>query len=205
MIEYGLTLVTAATSEPVTLQEAQAFMRVTTSEEDALIEDQLIPAAREWCEEWTGRQFVSATYDLSLDRFPTDEYPWDERRTTYRPDAIRVPRPPLSSVTSITYMDEDGTSQTLSASLYRVDTKSIVGEITPAYGEVWPDTYDTTNAVTVRFVCGYSTVPASIKQAVLIVCQTMYENREETGPANLKDGPMTARRLLSAFRVLRFA
>lgn len=206
MIEYGLAVSTAATSEPVTLAEAKSHLRVVGAEDDDWIEDQLIPAARQWCEEFTGRQFVQATYDLYLDSFPSDAHLVGSGRSTYRGSEIRLPRPPLSSVTSITYLDGDGASQTLSSALYRVDTRGIVGSIAPVVGQVWPDTYDTTNAVTVRFVAGYSSVPPAIKQAVLIVVATLFEHREAVivGP-NAALVPFAAKALLYPFRVLTAA
>lgn len=103
-----------------------------------------------------------------LDRFP----PWE----------ISVPKPTLQSVTSITYVDTDGATQTLPPSAYLVDSKSEPGRITPAYGLVWPTTRWQTGAVTIRFVAGYAdsaSVPACIKQWMLVRLGTLWLNRAE--------------------------
>jgi len=88
----------APASEPITLTEAKAHLRVETdfTEDDTII-GTFISAARESCEARTGRQLVTATYALRLGGFPCG-------------DSIELPKPPLVSVTSITYVDTDGTT-----------------------------------------------------------------------------------------------
>lgn len=127
----------------------------------------LIQAAREYCETFTHRAFITQTWDLKLDAFPC----YDE--------AIWLPKAPAVSVTSVTYTATDGTSTTWSASLYTTDipTGPLAGRarIVPAYAEYYPSTRDVVNAVTVRFVAGYgaaSTVPQSIKAAMKILMAT---------------------------------
>jgi len=108
-----------------------------------------------------------------------DEFPPDARNCT---STIDVPVPPLQSVSSITYLDNNGDSQTLAASKYDVDASSEPGRIAPAFGETWPDTRDVNNAVTVTFIAGYTTaalVPDTIKHAIKMITGHWYENREE--------------------------
>ena len=59
-----LRLMTAATVEPVSLDEAKAHLRLTDSEEDALIRA-YITAAREVVERQTGYALAEATYAWS--------------------------------------------------------------------------------------------------------------------------------------------
>jgi uncharacterized phiE125 gp8 family phage protein len=115
-----LSLVTSATAEPVTRQQFKAHARITRDDEDGVIDGYLL-AARRYVETALRRQLVNATWRLTLDCFPA---------------CIDVPLPPLSSVSSITYVDTDGATQTLNSSLYRVDTYSQPGRITPAYDQV---------------------------------------------------------------------
>jgi uncharacterized phiE125 gp8 family phage protein len=166
-----LTLVTAPTSEPVTLEEAKTHCRVDFNDDDALLEGH-IAAAREYCENFTRRQFVTATYALRMDDLP---------------DEIVLPRPPLASVTSITYVDATGSTQTLSSSLYTVDTYVEPGRIVPAYNATWPSVRGHTNDVVVTFTCGaaVANVPARAKQAILLLVGHWYENREEIGIGNI--------------------
>jgi uncharacterized phiE125 gp8 family phage protein len=161
-----LSLVTSATAEPVTRQQFKAHARITRDDEDGVIDGYLL-AARRYVETALRRQLVNATWRLTLDCFPA---------------CIDVPLPPLSSVSSITYVDTDGATQTLNSSLYRVDTYSQPGRITPAYDQVWPATQAVTNAVTVTFVAGYgatyASVPQTIRQAICLLASHWYENRE---------------------------
>ena len=89
---------------------------------------------------------------------------------------------PLSSVTSITYLDTDGATQTLAADQYVVDAISQPARISRAYNVDWPDTRVQNNAVKVRFVAGYgvaSAVPQCIKSWMLIRIATLMENRQQ--------------------------
>lgn len=165
---------TAPATEPIALDEAtKRHLRIedAVTEDDALIVTD-IEAVRQWAETFTGRAFISQTWDLKLDWFPSGR--------------IVLPRPPVTAVTFIQYIDTAGTTQTLSSSLYRVELPTgplaAPAHIEPAYGETWPSTQSVSNAVTVRYVCGYGTkgvqVPANIRKAMLLRLGTLYEQRE---------------------------
>ena len=163
----ALTLVTAAAGEPLTLDDVKGHLKITSTDQDGEIVG-WITAAREWAETRTGRALITQTWDLKLDGFPVDGGP------------ITVPKPPLISVTSITYVDTNGVTQTWSSALYTVDAptgpQARSGQIWPAYNESYPGTRAQVNAVTVRFVCGYGAVadlvPASIRSAMKILIAT---------------------------------
>jgi uncharacterized phiE125 gp8 family phage protein len=185
----ALRLVTAPTSEPVTLTELKALLRVDTSDEDTLLAT-LLTAARQYAEEFQNRACVPQTWDLSLDCFPA---------------LIRLPRAPLASVTSITYLDGDGASQTLAANQYRVDTATEPGRVTPAYGVSWPATQTITNAVVVRFVAGWASaalVPAPIKHAIALLVSHWFEHREPALANGLTELPFAVESLLWQHRLL---
>lgn len=162
----ALVLNTAATTEPVSLTEARLHLRVDANEDSVLIES-LIKAATNQAQIFTHRQFINATWKLILDGFPTE---------------IVVPRPPLSSVTSIQYVDTAGATQTLATAGYQVDTDTEPGRIREAYGQQWPSTRDEMGAVTVTYVAGYgataTSVPEDIKAAIKLLVAHWYENRE---------------------------
>jgi len=184
----SLKLITAPAHEPVTLAEVKDHLRVDTTDEDALI-SALIIAARQWAEEYTGRQFMAATWDWMLDVIP---------------DGFSVPLPPLQSVTSIKYLDTDGAEQTLVSTAYRVDAISEPGRIALAYGQTWPSIYSVINAVTVRFVAGYTTVPEPIRQAVLIMVGELYEQRQDSASYQVNAVPFGVRALLAPYKVWSF-
>lgn len=198
-------IVTPPTEYPVSLAEAKAHLRVDLDHEDTEIQ-QCVAAATERAEEFRGEQFCTAVWRLALDRFPSacERIGWSE---TYPFDrgAIVPPRPPLISVASITYVDTNGATQTLSPSAYQVDAISRPGRIVPAYGESWPATRSQPNAVLVQYSAGYgaaSAVPAKIKQAILLMTADLFWNRgdEQTRPI-----PAAAENLLRSNRILRVA
>lgn len=166
-------LITAPDEEPVTLTEAKAQCIVETTAYDTIIGSK-IKSAREWVEDYTGRALMEQTWRTKLDRFPCG--------------VIYLNHPPLQSVTSITYMDTAGVTQTLSSSAYIVDTTSEPGRVGEAYGYTWPATRDQMGAVTIESVHGYEdsdAVPQAIKDAILVLIAELYQNREVSivGPA----------------------
>ena len=114
---------------------------------------------------WLGRALGTQTWDLVLDEFPCE--------------GIRIPLPPLQSVTYLRYVSpETGLETDLTVNTdYQVDVYSEPGWIMPG-ANGWPAIMDTINAVRVRFVAGYETVPPAIKQAVMLLAAHYYENRE---------------------------
>lgn len=193
----SLRMTSAPAVEPVTLAEAKNHLRITASnsDEDALISN-LIKAARQWCEAYTGCSFVLQTWQVKLDEFP---------------ECIKLPRGPVIAVSSITYLDTSGDSQTLASSSYRVDADTIPARVTEAYASTWPSTYPVTNAVTVTYTAGYEDtgssptddVPEAIQQAILLMVAHLFENREASSVAALTEIPMGVAALLGPYRVDR--
>lgn len=163
----SLTIYAQPAIEPVTLDEAKRHLRETDADNDALIVA-YIAAARQHAEDFLGRALISRTYDYKLD----DGWPCE----------IALPRPPLVSVTSVTYVDVNGATQTLSPSLYQVVAGMICGQIVPAYLAIWPLVRCQPDAITVRYVAGYGTttadVPDAIRMAILMLVGHFYANRE---------------------------
>lgn len=152
------SLVTAGTL-PVSLTEAKNHLRVTGNDDDVLI-DNLITSATTSAENDTWRRFTTQTYDVFYDNFANVEIPYGQ----------------LQSVTSVKYYDTDNVQQTLSSAVYDVDIVHDPGRVTLAYGQSWPSVYDRPNAIEIRFVCGYSTVPEDIKTAIKFKIEMLYGN-----------------------------
>lgn len=190
--EYQVKVITAPTVEPVTLTEAKVHVRVDHDADDAYIAT-LITAAREHCETIAWRAFITQTLELSLAGWPCD-------------NIIRLPRPPLASVTSITYYAEDNSSATMSSGDYIAITDVEPGLITLAKNKTWPTaTLRTVLPIRVRYVAGYGatgvSVPARYKQAMLLLLGHWYENREAANVGNIVNAlPMAVDALLLADR-----
>lgn len=197
----ALELVTVPSAEPFTLAEVKAHLRVTAADEDTLISG-LITAARSHIDGaagWLNRALVTQTWKLALDQFPS--WRWSD-------GCIRVPLPPLQSVTSITYLDSDGVQQTLPVADYKVDAVTQPGRIAPAPDKSWPSTQDVMNAVEVTFVAGYgdpSAVPQPIKQGLLLLIGHWFDHREEVITGTIATRmPVASQALLTPFRIFEF-
>jgi len=176
----GLNVTVVPTTEPITIAEAKAHLRVDDSEDDTTILS-FVSACRGYLEDMLNRTLVSTTYEWTRDGFPPSHRDvWNSSSIRGR-ETFYVPRSPLASVTSIQYIDEDGVTQTLASSKYTVDTGSEPGRIYPTIDEFWPDTRGVNNSVTVTYVAGYGTltaVPNQIKQCLMLLLAGWYENRE---------------------------
>lgn len=163
----GLKLKTAPVAEPVTLDEAKKHCKIDSVDDDTLI-TALIVSARQQAEHGTGRALVAQEWELSLDNFPSD--------------SLEIPKPPLQSVASITYLDADGVRQTLASTEYQVITDELVGRIVPAYSKCWSSCRVQPGSVVVTFTAGYgaaASVPQNIKSWMLISIGTLYSQRED--------------------------
>ncbi len=166
-MSFSLTCETQPTAEPVTLAEAKAFLRVDHARDDAFL-GLCITTARRKIEERTGQQLLTATWKLALDRFPVG------------PCEIVLPKPPLQSVTTLKYLDENGTLQTLAASEYIVSTGRMPARIQPAYGTSWPIIRRQLESVQVTYDAGYVTadeVQERLGHAILGCIHWLYFER----------------------------
>ena len=155
-------VITPPASEPVTLSDAKLHLRVDTTDDDSLI-SAMISAAREQAESETNTAIGSQTREIALDAFP---------------EAFKLEGHPVASVTSIKYLDESGVEQTLNPADYSLDDYNAPGYVTIGFGKQWPSTLAVPNAVKIRYVCGYTTVPESIKTWIKLHVGTMYKQRE---------------------------
>ena len=66
---------------------------------------------------------------------------------------------------------------------------------------MYPSTYPVPNAVTVRFVAGYTSVPAGIKAAMKLLIGHWYKNREAVNVGNIVNVmPLAVESLLWSFK-----
>lgn len=181
-----ITQTVAPATEPITRAEAKVYLRLDDdlTADDTLI-DTLISAARIYAETYCGRSFITQQWRLVLDSFPSPQtfgVPWG-RPWSIPPQAIQLERGPVQTVESVQYLDMGGTLQTMSASQYTAELTSPQPRITPVFGAVWPVPLPQIGAVRVNYTAGYGTaassVPAGIRQWLLLRVATLYRNREE--------------------------
>lgn len=177
-----LILKTAPASAVLSTAEARARCNISSSVDDATV-DALVSAATATLDGysgWLSRALITQTWQMVLPGFD------DHRRfhrTIDRPlyvealhhpvesQGIRIPLPPLQSISSIKYYDSDGTQQTLDPANYRT-LQGTFAHVFPLYGQTWPATRVQTDAVTIEFVCGYgpagSNIPEPVRQAIAL-------------------------------------
>ena len=156
MIKYKLKTAPALT--PVTLSEVKSHLRVSFTDQDTLIQA-YIDAAIDFVENYTGRKLMTQTWSLVCDN-------WIEAT-----ELIKFGE--LQSVSSVTYLDEDQVSQTVSTDDYIVsgigtDSGSVVFHLDGDFD--YPEVFEV-EPITIEFVCGYdllvnSTLPNIIPQAI---------------------------------------
>lgn len=182
------SLVTAPDIEPVTVAEVRTQLRVDLTDEDTYIA-LCITTARQWCENYTQRKFITQTWRLYLDKFAVRE--------------ITLPYGRLQSISSIQYYDTNNALQTLSSDEYEIDIYGDEGMVRPKDGYDWPATYPRLNAVIITFICGYgddaTDVPEGLRHAIKYTAGQLYENRE-----SISSLPQAVQPLIYPYTIFNF-
>lgn len=207
MLHQSLQLTTPPATEPVTLAELKAWSRLDTDDEDATLTS-LISAARQSAEEYTRRSFVTQAWKLTLDLCAQNQQWWDgvvqgPVGLLYGslPKTIPLPKGPVQSITSVVTYDLDNTASTYPTGSYRVDTSG--DRLHLNYGSIWPSNLRREGACEITYIAGYgaaAAVPNPIKQAILILASTLYEQRGQCDDPNSL--PPMVQSLLGRYRVL---
>lgn len=147
---------------PVSLAEVKAYLRVTSTADDTLIQG-IIDACTEWGESYTRRSFRAQVWKLLLDGFAP---------------RISIRRQLVDAITSITHT-VSGSPVAVSSDVYYLKQTPQGADIVQAADEVWPtDTDDIEQAVTVNFTSAAWTKHAALMaQALLKHIASMYANR----------------------------
>jgi uncharacterized phiE125 gp8 family phage protein len=188
-----VAIVAAPGSEAITTAEARAHCDIPSADttHDTYL-DSLITAARQKWERDTDTVVMSSTAVEKLDEWPEEE------------PFIALTKRPVQSVTSVAYLDANGSSQTWSASNYSLDLYRPTPAIALAYNVQWPNSLDWDGSITITYVVGHANaaaVPKLWKQAMLLLIGHWFENRSAavTG-AMPHDAPITYERIAMNFR-----
>ena len=149
MVSYNQTIDIVkedVTDEPVTLAEAKAFCKVDVSDDDDLIAE-LITAAREYCESYTGIAFVKREFITTFNNCNGGYY---------------LPYGPIEELTKLE--DEDGTE--IEAADYKVAGTNWMKIKEPKALQL-----------TATYTGGYETLPNILKTALLNAIFYLYDNR----------------------------
>ncbi|MEA3042976.1 MAG: hypothetical protein QOH47_814 [Sphingomonadales bacterium] len=175
--------------------DAKTHLRVDDSDNDAYIAA-LVAAAEGHLDGFAGvigRALVTQTWSRKFNAFPCGP-------------VLRLPLGPLQSVSSVTYYDTAGTSQTFASTNYRAVTDAIGPCVVLDDGSTWPNLDIRPDAVTITWVCGYGAagaVPAPIIHAAKLIVGHLYGNREATIVGTIvNDLPMAVDALIAPYRAV---
>jgi uncharacterized phiE125 gp8 family phage protein len=154
-----LIRITAPASEPITLAQAKTYLRVDVTTEDTVITDMIV-AARMTAENWLRRSLINQVWKLAYDDL--------------LPQTVYLPMGPVNSVTSVTVINRDASTQTVNSTSYYLNAAktALMFDSTPSGFRI-----------EIIYNSGYgsdaSGVPAPIRQGMLSHIASMYESRGE--------------------------
>jgi len=167
----------------ITVADLKEHLRVDHSDEDTLITS-LRAAAISWVEDYCNTRLGDVTAVGYLDFFYN----------------ARFPVGPVNSISSVTYTDANGDTQTLPAAKYWYDIKTKSARIT--FDNV-PQLYDDTfHAVQINMNVGYAEadVPEPVLHAIRLLVGHLYENRQQVTRTKLNELPLGIHSLVSPYR-----
>jgi hypothetical protein len=209
-MRQSVTVVTAAAISPVTTAQLIAWGRLDASE-DATTLQMLIDSATDAAEKFMNRSLINRTLKLTLD-VPAGGLDYLLGDGVYDlpvsalygcvKSSIDLPRGPVSAISSVTTYDTDNASSTYSSANYTLDSSG--SRLLLNSDATWPSGMRTSAAVAIQYVAGYgttaATVPAAIKNGILMHAASMYEQRGQCEDA--MDIPPGAKQLYKPYRVM---
>lgn len=191
---YGVRVVEDVSEEPVSIEQARLQLKITVDDSDEVspFDDWItnigLPAARAWCEGYSGLSIGEKTLELATDSFPIG--------------GIKLPFGPVVGVISVTYTDLDGMEVVMGECDFEYDP--FAQTLDPPYGDSWPAARPSKNSVRVLYEVGYgehNPLPKNVLAAVLLTLGHLDINRENTSPVVMHEIPLGARAMLDQVKV----
>lgn len=193
----GYKIKTAATTYPITLEELKQHLRLPNAyvAEDAFL-NFAIKVATAFAEKQTNRQLMSATWFLFLDEFPSGR------------NTILLNRTPIQTISSITYTDTAGESQTIDPDQYVLNNSEEPAILQPISGTTWPTAINQVASVCIEFVSGYTEaakVPENTRMGMFLIAADLWANRETIVIGrSVNQIPRTAEHLFDLDRIFSY-
>lgn len=160
-----LKVITPPSEEPLSLAEAKQYLKVDGNDEDSTLPG-LIKQAREYCEDYQNKKYVTQTLEAYLDSFPDGDIEFRDCS-------------PVQLITNITHTDVNNVDSVVNTTDYILDNVAFVNKVCLNYGKAWPSaTLKPVNGVKIRFVAGYgnaAAVPETIKQAMILHMKILHD------------------------------
>jgi uncharacterized phiE125 gp8 family phage protein len=185
---WALTQTVAPTWEAVDFNLLVKHCRLNTDDEYDLLSAYYL-GARTQFEDLTGTQIALATYQYSFDSWMSP---------------LWLPRPPFNSLVSVTYQDQNDTTQTLPPNDYilnSIDNPAYIRWLNPQPVYVYASP-----RIQVTYTAGYansSLVPSDIKVGIMWLVDFWFRNRSAYTDMPLKDLPGGWTNLLNKYKCQR--
>ena len=210
------TLIEPPIKPAIAVGELKTHLRIDNDEEDGLLE-LIVYAATERVEEYIDMKLLKQRWAIYWDSFLSkkkNEPWWDGTREMaigelYNCDS-RLALPfgkVMGDDYSFSTMDSEGAYIEFDQSLYQVDGISKQSRIALKTGGSWPSTSAPMNGIKFEAYFGFNEdekkIPHAIRQALLVFCASMYENKGD----EIMDTPMpsAATMLLAPWRSIRIS
>jgi len=186
------TLLTGPASEPVSLDDMKAHLRVDHDDDDDLIAA-AITAARSHVEATTRRVLIEQAWRIHLARWPRNRM-------------LRLPVAPLIAVDEIRVRTGEGSPVVVDPEHYVVDAASVPGRLALEADVPSPATRRM-DAIEIDVTAGYGAtaadVPSPLRHAVTMLVTHWYEHRGAVGESGAGDAvPLGFAALVAPYRVL---
>ena len=173
-------------TEPISLAEAKAHLRVTHNDDDAYITT-LIRTARASIEAQTGLCLISQAWSVFLDDWPEQ-------------GVIELPLAPVLDIADIKVYGDDDTFAIIDPAHYYEDKVSRPARIILRGSRSWAAPGRVANGIEILLTVGFTSVPEPLREAMLQLVGHWHETR---GDDAADDRPPGLGQLIQPYRELR--
>jgi len=188
---HSLEIVDAPLITPITIEEVKAQLRVEHDDDDTIL-TRLIDVAVAYTDVRgaLGQAMITQKWAQWINANP--------------PQNVSLILGPVQDVTAIKYYDTDGVLQTDDINNYQVFGTDFATVISPKDSFTWPVSQQRSDAIKIEYDIGYgdeiTSVPQTIRHALMLLIGHWYDNREQTGVDELSNIPFGYEEMLNLHR-----
>ena len=191
LCHHSLEIVDAPLITPITIEEVKAQLRVEHDDDDTIL-TRLIDVAVTYTDVRgaLGQAMITQKWAQWINANP--------------PQNVSLILGPVQDVTAIKYYDTDGVLQTDDINNYQVFGTDFATVISPKDSFTWPVSQQRSDAIKIEYEIGYgdeiTSVPQTIRHALMLLIGHWYDNREQTGVDELSNIPFGYEEMLNLHR-----